>query len=841
MLIIGKQGQTAIAAVAGLGLLGVMGNASDRQADFAREIQPIFQEHCFACHGSETQLHGLRLDGRSDAFKGGDSGVPAILPGNSADSLLFRYVAGLDPEVVMPPEGPRLTGEQVELLRRWIDEGASWPQEEDPSEVRPSASDHWAFQPVSRPELPAVQAEEWVKNPIDAFILAKLEAKGWKPAPAAEPHQLLRRLYLDLIGLPPNLAEQETFLKDPSEAAYKATIDDLLARPAYGERWARHWLDLARYAESNGYERDGTKPHAWRYRDYVIRSFNRDKPFDRFVLEQLAGDELADASAETLIATGYFRLGPWDDEPADPATDRFDQLDDIVSTTSQVFLGLTLGCARCHNHKFDPLTAQDYYSMVAVFNGLERPQNGRTELDLPIGTPQQLASYSAKSREIERLQEELNLLRATLRRNHLESGRTNLPALAVQAFLTKDPTREQKGLVKAFAEQLEEEVNNAALPEATRKQLRTRQRGIEDLEASRPELTRGYFMQEPDPNPPATHLLIRGSATNPGPEVPPAVPAILAHSLFQSESRTKTSGRRLALARWLIDPRNPLTARVIVNRIWQKHFGLGLVRSPSDFGTRGEKPTHLELLDWLAHRFTREGWSFKKLHRLILFSNSYRMSRQWNPDYGREDPENRLLWRLPRVRLEVEAIRDSMLAVSGRLNRSMYGPSMYPKIPKGALAGHSDPDTVWKPSTEEDRSRRTIYVFLKRSMVVPMLEVLDLCDTTKTASRRMTTSVAPQALTLFNGEFVNRQARYLAARLENEVGIDPEKQIERAYALALTRPPTEREKRNLLAFIKQESRNQVRQEGVSPVNARRGALREMCRVILNLNEFVYTD
>ena len=824
------------------GLLGVVGKAADPEVDFAREIQPIFQERCLACHGSQTQLHGFRLDRRSDALRGGDSGVPAIVPGNSSDSLLLRYVAGLDPEVVMPPEGPPLTGEQVELLRRWIDQGAGWPQEEDPSEFQPpAASHHWAFQPVSRPALPSVLAREWVRNPIDAFVLARLEARGWKPSPPAGPRQLLRRLYLNLVGLPPNLEEQEAFLTEPGEASYRQTIEDLLSRPAYGERWARHWLDLVRYAESNGYERDGAKPHAWKYRDYVIRSFNRDKPFDRFVLEQLAGDELAAASAQTLIATGYFRLGPWDDEPADPQTDRFDQLDDMVSTTSQVFLGLTLGCARCHNHKFDPLTAQDYYSMVAVFNGLQRPRDGRKELDLPIGAPRQLEQYRAVSLEIQRLQEELDRLRARLHRTFLESGRSNLPALAVQAFLTRDPSRKQKGLRLAFRKQLEEEVDNAPMADGVREQLRTGEQEIQALEDAQIDLPRGYFLHEPDQNPPATHLLIRGSAANPGPEVAPAVPAILSDAAFQSEPRNGTSGRRLALARWLIDPRNPLTARVIVNRIWQKHFGFGLVRSPSDFGARGEQPTHPELLDWLADWFVREGWSFKKLHRLILSSNSYRMSRRWHPDYGREDPENRLLWRLPRVRLEVEAIRDSMLAVSGRLNRRIYGPSMFPNISRAALAGHSDPDTVWKPSAEDDRSRRTIYVFLKRSMVVPMLEVLDLCDTTKTASRRMTTSVAPQALTLFNGEFVNRQARYLAARLENEVGTDPEKQIERVYALALTRPPSQSEKRNLLAFVREETGNQVRQQGIAPANARRGALREMCRVILNLNEFVYTD
>lgn len=809
--------------------------------EFSEQVEPILRDRCFACHGATVQLSGLRLDERSHALQGGDSGLPSVIPGDSAQSLLIRTVAGLDPDRIMPKTGDRLTPEEIGLLRAWIDAGADYTESVESSPLA-KAKDHWSFQPLTSPPVPEVKNADWVRNPIDAFVLAKLEARGWKPSPSAGDEALLRRIYLDLIGLPPTPREQQDFLERSSPEQFDRLIDELLDRPGYGERWGRHWMDVVRYAETNGYERDATKPEVWKYRDYVIRSFNRDKPFDRFVLEQLAGDELPDASSETLIATGYFRLGPWDDEPADPETDRFDQLDDIVSTTSQVFLGLTLGCARCHNHKFDPLTARDYYSMVAVFNGLQRPRDYRTELDLPIGTPRQLEQYRATSRRIERLQEEHDRLRARLRRSFLESGRSNLPALAVQAFLAPDPSRKQKGLRKVFEKQLAEEVGNASVPDAVREQLEAGEREIRALKAARIELPRGYFMHEPAPSPPATHLLIRGSAANPGPEVAPAFPAILSDTIFRPEPRNRSSGRRLALARWLVDPQNPLTARVIVNRIWQKHFGFGLVRSASDFGARGEKPTHPALLDWLARWFVREGWSFKDLHRLILSSNSYRMSRKWNPRYGEEDPENRLLWRMPRVRLEVEAIRDSMLSVSGRLNRRMYGPSMYPRISRAALEGHSDPDTVWKPSAEEeDRSRRTIYVFLKRSLVVPMLEVLDLCDTTKTASRRMTTSVAPQALALFNGEFVNRQARYLATRLENEVGTDPERQIERAYTLALARPPSQAEKGNLLAFLRQETENQTRQKDIVSANGRRGALREMCRVILNLNEFVYPD
>src|SRR5437773_3337310 len=365
--------------------------------DFIRDVQPLLESRCWACHGSKVQMHGLRLDRRADALNGCGTGVPAIVPGQSSQSLLIKYVSGLDKDVIMPPAGARLKPAEIELLRAWIDSGAVFPGEED-AKPAPRRSDHWSFQPIARPRVPDLKSE-WVRNPIDAFVLEKLQARGWKPAPAAAPRALLRRVYMDLNGLPPTLAEQEAVLKEPGRL--DPLVDDLLARPAYGERWGRHWLDLVRYAETNGYERDATKPNAWRYRDYVIGAFNSDKPFDRFILEQLAGDELPDASAETFVALGYYRLGPWDDEPADPKEDRFDQLDDIVSTTSQVFLGMTLGCARCHNHKFEPLTARDYYSMVAIFNGLERPRRGRTELDLPAGTWRQIEPVLARDAKIE--------------------------------------------------------------------------------------------------------------------------------------------------------------------------------------------------------------------------------------------------------------------------------------------------------------------------------------------------------------------------------------------------------------------------------------------------------
>ena len=662
------------------------------------------------------------------------------------------------------------------------------------AKIKPKDREHWAFQPVRVPTVPAVKDQSWVRTPIDAFILAKLEEKSWRPAPSAEPQVLLRRLYLDLTGLPPTLAEQDAFLRDTSPQALDRVIDDLLARPAYGERAARRWLDLARYADTNAYERDALKPSVWRYRDYVISAFNADKPFDRFVREQIAGDELPDASEEAVIATGFHRLGPWDDEPADPKTDRFDQLDDIVSTNSQVFLGQTLACARCHDHKFEPLTMLDYYRMVAIFDPLKRPQSGRTELDSPAVVRERRAIFAKRDKAIADLQRLNNSVRL------LAGGLADTSSAKIDA-----------------------------------------------LKPETPDVTRGYFLTEdsPSPTPPTTHILLRGSAERPGAKVVPGVPTVLAERQPEFlKPDAYTTRRRLSLANWIADANNPLTARVIVNRVWQWHFGHGLVRTESDFGTHGEPPTHPELLDWLANWFVDNGWSIKKLNRLILASATYRQASQIadlrlpiaNLDNRRSaidnrqsaDPDNKLLWKFPYRRLEVEAIRDSVLAASGRLNREMGGPGVFLPIPKEALEGHSDPKTVWTPSDEWSASRRTVYAVVKRSLTNPLLETLDLCDTARSTAKRSTTTVAPQALTLFNGEFVNQQAKYLADRLLNEAGPNEAKQIDLAYRLALCRPATEREVELMRAFLKK-------------AGAGNAAREQMARVIFNLNEFVYPD
>ncbi|MBS0265335.1 MAG: DUF1553 domain-containing protein [Planctomycetes bacterium] len=708
--------------------------------------------------------------------------------------------------------------------------------------------EHWSFRPIRRPAIPAVRNRDWVRNPIDQFILAGLEAKGWQPNPQARPQALVRRLSFDLTGLPPTPEDLADIANAADPTAFDRLVDALLARPSYGERWGRHWLDLVRYAESNGYERDGAKPSVWRYRDYVIQSFNTDKPYDRFILEQLAGDELPDANSETVIALGYYRLGPWDDEPADPAEDRFDQLDDMVSTTSQVFLGLTLGCARCHNHKFEPLTTLDYYRMTAIFNPLQRFQNGRSDLDAPAGSAAELAALAARDRRIAELTGQMTGLRLEFQQAWLNGTESRLSPEARAAFLAAPASRtaDQKRLVEQFTKMLDDEINTA-LPAASQARLSQWADEIATLKRQTPDLPRAYYLHEPQPQPPETHVLLRGKPGRPGIVAPPGIPAVLTGEQPQFLTPdARTSRRRLTLARWLTDPRNPLTPRVIVNRVWQFHFGEGLVRTSSDFGIMGDPPSHPDLLDYLAGEFVRQGWSLKWLHRQILSSATYRMSKDSRDDYAAVDPENRLWWRFPYRRLEVEAIRDSMLVASGRLNRNMFGPPMHPFIPQEALAGSSDPGSIWPAYDEVSASRRTVYAYVKRSLVVPMLEVLDLCDTTKSSARRQITSVAPQALTLFNGRFVNEQAEHLARRVEREAGTDPAGQVARAWQLALARSPSNTEQQTMQAYLQSEAAKRLAEAtaAVKPLpeaEARHQALVQLCRVIFNLNEFAYPD
>jgi hypothetical protein len=739
-----------------------------------------------------------------------------------------------------------------------------------PPETEP-AEKHWAFQPIRRPALPASLDQAFSRNPVDRFVLEKMAGSGIKPVEAADRRTVIRRLYLDLIGLPPTADEVTAFLNDRSPQALTRLVDELLARPQYGERWARHWLDVVRYAETNGYERDGDKPNAWRFRDYVIDALNRDKPYDRFLTEQLAGDELEGTDAAAQIATTFLRLGTWDDEPAEPMVDRYDQLDDVLGTTATAFLGITLRCARCHDHKFEPFSQVDYYRMLAVFEPLKRPQVGRTETDRPVGTAAELAAYDATVRHIEAERAGLvgrieGLIRPEIDRllapaaasneSDLKAKRAALPADAVDAFQASPAQRSpaQRAVVINTLAQIEAAVRSL-VPEAVKAALKPLDDRMAALEALRPPPpSRAYIWMEDGPKPPPTHVLKRGDPARPLAIVAPGVPAVLAPQQPSAPSAaTTSSGRRLWFARWLVSRENPLVARVIVNRIWQYHFGQGLVATTSDFGVMGDAPSHPELLDWLASELVASGWRLKPLHRLIVLSQTYQRSSRFDLAAAQVDPTNALLWRWSQRRLEAEVVRDAILAVSGGLNPRMAGPSFYPTLPREVLEGQSRPGEGWGKSDDREQSRRSIYIFAKRSLAVPELELLDTPDTTNSCDRRLVSTTGPQALTFLNGAFIHQQAAQFAALLD---GVSEPVQVEKAFGLALGRPPQPDEKQAALEFLDRQER-QIQADAATanaPVTAtatatakqgagkyRRKALEAFCLVLLNTNEFAYNN
>ncbi|HXJ73783.1 MAG TPA: DUF1549 and DUF1553 domain-containing protein, partial [Candidatus Dormibacteraeota bacterium] len=569
--------------------------------------------------------------------------------------------------------------------------------------------------------------------------------------------ELIRRIYFDLIGLPPSPEAVAAFVADPSARAWDQLIDDLLARPQYGERWGRHWLDVVRYAQSNGYERDGEKPYAWRYRDYVVKAFNQDKPYDQFVREQIAGDELEPTTPESLIATGFQRLGVWDDEPDDKRMAEFDELDDILSTTATTFLGITLGCARCHEHKFDPIPQADYYKLLAFFRNVSPYENARYTLDSP---------------------------------NYLPLARRG----EVDAW-----SKEHDSKLTRLQEQLKG---------ATNGELKKRLSGdLERAKGDRAPFEWALGVRERGPKPLPTHVLLRGNAGNPGPEVEPAFLSVLGgeRPSVASLSDGRSCGRRRALADWVTSVDNPLTARVIANRIWQHHFGRGIAKTTSDFGRAGTPPTHPQLLDWLASELIAQGWSLKKLHKIILQSATYRMSsRAEQPAAVVLDPGNDLFWRQNMRRLEAEAVRDTILAISGQLNLTMGGRGFFPRLSGEALAGQSRPGLDWERSTPADRSRRSLYAYVRRTMPVPVFEAFDYNNTAAPLSERPVTTVAPQALLLLNDQFMRAQAAAFAQRLQKTGAASSAQPIERAFQLALGRDPTPAELGVAREFLAQQ-------------------------------------
>ncbi len=687
--------------------------------------------------------------------------------------------------MIRSPRGPLLPGLLVLLIAAPT---LVWAFEDPP----------WIFQPVSKPEVPRVDADAAtrLRNPVDAFLEAALARESITPAPEADRRTLIRRLTFDLIGLPPQPAEVSAFLADARPDAYERLVDRLLASPQFGERWGRHWLDVARYAETHGYERDDPKPNAWKYRDYVIRALNSDKPYDRFLTEQIAGDELPQPDADALIATGLHRLGLIDDEPADPVMDRFDQLDDLVKTVGTTFLGLTIHCARCHDHKFDPIKQTDYYRMLAFFEPSRPYIRDRVEsISLPLASAAE-----------QRRRDDLN---AAVTRQ-ITTLRTRLESLA----------DDQKPTQSAIQKQIEilEQTRPAQLP-----------------------LTLGLTDRAPTAEP--TRLLIRGDAHRPGDEVLPAFLQAIDPSPPRINSPNgQSTGRRTALARWLTQPENPLTARVIANRLWHHHFGRGIVATPSDFGAMGDIPSHPELLDYLAAQLIESGWSLKAIHRLIVTSAAYRRSNEWNAQAHDLDPDNRLLWRRTPRRLEAEPIRDSMLAVSGRLNPAMAGPSIRPPIDAAVLAGQSVPGKGWDLSSPDQSIRRSIYVHIKRTLLLPELELLDAPDTNEPCPARPTTTTSLQALTFLNSEAAHLQAAAFADRLEREAGSLLNSQITHAYQLAFSRNPTPAESARALRFLTEHAaRIAGRPQPSPPSKPDHDALTAFCLVLLNSNEFLTID
>ena len=878
-----------VAAVAVLIVGAAMpGAAQTGPGTFADQIRPIMERTCWNCHGEAAQLSDLDLRTRDGALAGGARG-PAIVPGDAEGSRLYRFVAGLD-QPAMPMSGEPLTDAELAAVRAWIDEGAHWDAGGatdadaalatlENSELPPGARDYWAFQPPVQTPVPA---SDVYAHPVDRFLDAARLTADVDAAPRADRLTLLRRAYLDLIGLPPTPEQVEAFLADTERGAWERLIEELLDSPHYGERWGRHWLDVARYADTDGFEQDYVRVNAWRYRDYVIDAFNRDKPYNQFLREQIAGDELDHVTDETLIATGFLRAGPRVNfREKDNPERRHDYLDDVLATIGRGVLGMTVHCARCHDHKFDPILQKDYYSMQASIFGY-------VEIDQPLLDRAEADAWRAANADIDRRQQPLrdeidaietpyrDQLRAEMIRRRFPE---NVQVAAFKPEAERTPGEQLLAAQVLTINPLRSRVAEALRPEdaARVRDLRAQFAALEEQRPPEPPMAHivtdgdyrfapdgpgdgvigcpecrmppdveGTFLWEeggPPYEAPPSYFLIRGDPFSPGSEMSPGFLTVAAHGDPPTEiprSDSRTSGRRLALAEWIASRDNPLTARVIVNRIWHHHFGRGIVRTLDNLGRMGDAPTHPELLDWLAVEFMDRGWSIKEMHRLLMTSEAYRMASSFAPDANvAADRENRLLWRYHEQRLEAEILRDAIMTVSGGIDLTIGGPAIFPHIPsdilfqsdgKGFWCGSPEPGRrITAPATgiwceEPDRPevwRRSVYVFRRRSLGFPFFDTFDLPDQNQTAAARNVSTVSTQALTLMNNPFVLNQAELFAERLERESPGDVDAQIKRAYLIALTRQPTDAEMAIARDLIAEQS------------------LVDFTHVMMNLNEFLY--
>lgn len=737
-----------------------------RSVDFVRDVQPIFRKHCYECHAGETEEGGLNLGIKSKAFGGGDSGA-AIVAGKSGDSLLIQLITGVDDSRSMPPEGKEpLTKQQINLLRTWIDRGANWPAGTDVVDPRlDRARTHWAFQRLAKAKVPARQSpDHWSRGPIDRFVLARLDDVGLQPAQPADARTLARRLYFDLIGLPPTPDQTRQFVRahsQDSESAVQTLVDELLESPHYGERWARHWLDVARYADSDGQESDKDRPHAYTYRDFVIQAFNDNMPYDRFVRWQIAGDEFEPDNDAAVAATGFLTAGTAFKLPdtfleSERLRNRYNELDDVVSTLGSGLLGITVACARCHDHKYDAFSAKEYYQLLGVFHSGDR--------------------VTAK----------------------LPSGKE------------------------------------------------------------------AYFFRDFDDRRRTTWLFRRSDFYDREIEVDIGFPALLSSGMDAREywqkakesysrfGKPKSTLQRRALAEWITDTEHgggSLLARVFVNRVWHHHFGNGLVRTTSDFGVRGEAPSHPDLLEYLASEFVESGWDIKSLHRKILTSAVWQQAsrRDSISERGAEiDPTNRLLWRMKPHRLEVEIMRDAMLTVSGTLNPQAGGPGFKPYIPPEANLARNIKGEVYPKDAKDDATtrRRSVYMFHKRLIPYPMFQAFDRPDLMTSCARRQNTTVAPQAMVILNDRFVRAVARDFAERLLSSSGRQASTDIalrplvHTAFESSFARLPSDRELETSIQFI--EAQTKARTER-GERESRLAAVTDFCQSLFGLNEFIYVD
>ncbi len=722
--------------------------------DFEADIAPILVRRCVECHQANHISGGLRLTSRAEMLAGSESGAVVTIESPGDSYLLERVKSGEMP----PPEkglSRQLPQAEIELLEGWLVTGAKWPEDrkldwlERTTDLR-AGRDWWSLQPIQKPQPPVLGGGPQPDHPIDAFILARLGQQGFSPAPTADRAVLLRRVYYDLIGLPPTLAQIADFEQDHSAGAWGKVIDQLLASPQYGQRWARFWLDLARYADTSGYERDQEKPFAWKYRDWVIKAFNDDMPYRQFVIEQLAGDEIENPDEQSLIATGFLRLGTWNDEPNDQQDYQYERLEDLVHTTTTAFLGLTVKCARCHTHKFDPIEHEDYYRVASAF----------------------------------------------------WPG----PILTRNAAWLGGPTAQEIGMENVLA--------------------------WTDITTTPNEL----------------HLLKNGDREQPQQSIEPAslscVPALT--KTFQSPAvDAKTTGRRLQLAEWIADSNNPLTWRVAVNRIWQHHFGEAIVRTPDNFGFLADPPTHPELLDWLATDFVADG-SLKRMHKLILTSQTWQQA-SLHPEqdtYALVDSSNRLWWRAERLRLDAEALRDSMLAVTGELDLSLGGECFRPTLAPEALEGLSKKSAAYKASPEDEQNRRSIYGYLQRSLLPPLLTAFDLCDATAPTGQRSVTLVPTQSLALLNNQFVHDRSQNLSLAILAEAA-EPIDQARLAWQAILRRDPSHSELAASAQHLAEQrtafAARAESQQSSQQATPEQLALASLCHVLLNCNEFIYID